>query len=75
MLIFVILKPMVQIKRLENLQLDSQAFADLLMVVEFVNNFGSVLKISKILLILYLSSNIKPVGSAMFFKAYLVAYY
>jgi len=36
---------MTEIEPIENLKLDSQTFADLLMVAEFVNNFGSVLKI------------------------------
>lgn len=32
---------------MENMKLDGQAFADLLMVMEFINNFGHVLKIGK----------------------------
>lgn len=36
---------MVNLRRIDNLKLEGEAFADLLMVIEFVNNFGSVLKI------------------------------
>ncbi|VDO99630.1 unnamed protein product [Soboliphyme baturini] len=40
-------KSLPRLKRIKNLRLSGRAFADLLMVVEFINTFGSVLKVDK----------------------------
>lgn len=40
-------KELTELERIDGLSLTSRAFADILMVMEFVNNFGHVLKIGK----------------------------